>query len=105
MLILAAASSEGFVSTDRAVEIIQKPKLGTKQFLEESRVRICDVIKAANIAKSRIKKSSGEKRVDKEKDKICESCTSGYRVIAETLFSFNGHGPSLTGFPTVHNKT
>ena len=30
-----------------AVEIIQKPKLGTKQFLEESRVRICDVVKAA----------------------------------------------------------
>lgn len=30
-----------------AVEIIQKPKLGTKQFLEESRVEICDVVKAA----------------------------------------------------------
>ena len=30
-----------------AVEIIQKPKLGTKQFIEESRMRICDSIKAA----------------------------------------------------------
>ena len=30
-----------------AVEIIQKPSLGTKQFLEESRVRICDAVKAA----------------------------------------------------------
>jgi two-component system, chemotaxis family, protein-glutamate methylesterase/glutaminase len=30
-----------------AVEIIQKPKLGTKQFLEEARVRICDAVKAA----------------------------------------------------------
>lgn len=30
-----------------AVEIIQKPKMGTKQFLEESRIKICDVIKAA----------------------------------------------------------
>ncbi|MEO5376984.1 MAG: chemotaxis response regulator protein-glutamate methylesterase [Magnetococcus sp. DMHC-6] len=30
-----------------AVEIITKPKLGTKQFLEESRIRICDVVKAA----------------------------------------------------------
>ncbi|MBI5664674.1 MAG: chemotaxis response regulator protein-glutamate methylesterase [Nitrospirae bacterium] len=30
-----------------AVEIITKPRLGTKQFLEESRVRICDAIKAA----------------------------------------------------------
>ncbi|SNB44793.1 chemotaxis response regulator protein-glutamate methylesterase [Geobacter sp. DSM 9736] len=36
-----------------AVEIIQKPKLGTKQFLEESRVRICDTIKAAAHARIR----------------------------------------------------
>lgn len=31
-----------------AVEIIQKPKLGTKQFLEESKIRICDAVKAAS---------------------------------------------------------
>lgn len=30
-----------------AVEIITKPRLGTKQFLEESRVRICDAVRAA----------------------------------------------------------
>jgi two-component system chemotaxis response regulator CheB len=36
-----------------AVEIIQKPKLGTRQFLEESRVRICDVVKAASQARLR----------------------------------------------------
>ncbi|GAB6096337.1 chemotaxis response regulator protein-glutamate methylesterase [Desulfatiferula olefinivorans] len=30
-----------------AVEIIQKPTLGTRQFLEESRIRICDSVKAA----------------------------------------------------------
>lgn len=30
-----------------AVEIIAKPKLGTKEFFEESRVRICDVVKSA----------------------------------------------------------
>ena len=30
-----------------AVDIITKPRLGTKQFLEESRVTICDVIKGA----------------------------------------------------------
>ncbi|MFP4397090.1 MAG: response regulator, partial [Desulfonatronovibrio sp.] len=34
-----------------AVEIIEKPKMGTKQFLEESRVRICDAVKAASQAK------------------------------------------------------
>jgi len=30
-----------------AVEILLKPRLGAKQFLEESRIRICDVVKAA----------------------------------------------------------
>ncbi|WP_321478226.1 chemotaxis response regulator protein-glutamate methylesterase [uncultured Paludibaculum sp.] len=30
-----------------AVEVITKPKLGTKEFFEESRVKICDIVKAA----------------------------------------------------------
>lgn len=30
-----------------AIDIITKPNVGTKQFLEESRVRICDAVKAA----------------------------------------------------------
>ncbi len=37
-----------------AAEIITKPKLGTKHFLEESRIRICDAVKAAS--KTRVKK-------------------------------------------------
>jgi len=36
-----------------AVDIITKPKLGTKQFIEESRIRICDAVKAA--AKVRVR--------------------------------------------------
>jgi len=45
-----------------AVEIIQKPKLGVKQFLEESRIIICDTVKAAAEAKvTRI--SPGVKKV------------------------------------------
>jgi two-component system chemotaxis response regulator CheB len=34
-----------------AVEIVVKPRLDTRQFLEESRLRICDAIKAASQAK------------------------------------------------------
>ncbi len=34
-----------------AVDIIEKPKMGTKQFLEESKVRIRDVVKAAHLSK------------------------------------------------------
>lgn len=37
-----------------AVEIIQKPRLGTKQFLEESRISLCDAVKAA--AMTRVKR-------------------------------------------------
>jgi two-component system chemotaxis response regulator CheB len=37
-----------------AVEVITKPKLGTKQFIEESRIRICDAVKSA--AQVRVKK-------------------------------------------------
>ncbi len=36
-----------------AVDIISKPRIGARQFLEESKVRICDAIKAAVAAKVR----------------------------------------------------
>jgi len=36
-----------------AVEIINKPRLGTREFLEESRVRICDAVKSAAHARLR----------------------------------------------------
>jgi two-component system chemotaxis response regulator CheB len=45
-----------------AVEIVEKPKLGVKQFLEESRVRICDAVKAAS--RARPKRLSEFRRVD-----------------------------------------
>ena len=32
-----------------AVDIIQKPKVGTKEFIEESRVMICDAVRAAHL--------------------------------------------------------
>ncbi len=34
-----------------AVDIIQKPKVATKEFLEESRVTICDAVRAASMTK------------------------------------------------------
>jgi two-component system chemotaxis response regulator CheB len=36
-----------------AVDIIQKPRLGIKQFLEESKVLLCDAVRAAAMAKLR----------------------------------------------------
>jgi two-component system chemotaxis response regulator CheB len=60
-----------------AVEIITKPRLGTKQFLEESRVRICDAVKAASEA--RLGKISGRTHEVQPKltaDVIIEKSTS-----------------------------
>ncbi len=48
-----------------AVDIILKPKLGTKQFLQESKIRICDAVKAAS--KVRVKRISTKKRVAEKK--------------------------------------
>ncbi|RLD77130.1 MAG: chemotaxis response regulator protein-glutamate methylesterase [Bacteroidetes bacterium] len=39
-----------------AVEIITKPQMHTKEFIEESRIKICDIIKAAAV--SRLKRKS-----------------------------------------------
>lgn len=39
-----------------AVEIITKPQMNTKQFIEESRIRICDAVKAAGM--SRVKRKT-----------------------------------------------
>ncbi len=52
IVVCSSVSEEGSDNALRAVEygaieIIQKPKVGTRQYLEESRVAICDVVKAA----------------------------------------------------------
>ncbi len=39
-----------------AVELIQKPKMGTKHFLEESSIHICDAIKGAYLARNKVKR-------------------------------------------------
>ena len=68
-----------------AVDIIQKPKIGTKQFLEESRTTICDVVKAARFA--RVKKqvpsrSAGEHQVSPKltADVILSKPTGGHVI-------------------------
>ncbi len=52
VVICSSLADEGAQSTLRAldygaVEIIAKPKLGTKQFLEDSRITLCEAVKAA----------------------------------------------------------
>ncbi len=38
-----------------AVDIIEKPKMGTKSFFEESKVSICDAVRAASVARIKTK--------------------------------------------------
>ena len=45
-----------------AVEIVQKPRLGTKQFLEESTVRLCDAVRAAHLSRGRLRNYKGPSR-------------------------------------------
>lgn len=56
VVIVSSLAEKGSESAFRAmgygaVDIIQKPKMGTKHFLEESRITICDTVKAAAVAK------------------------------------------------------
>jgi two-component system chemotaxis response regulator CheB len=52
VVICSSLAEEGAQSTFRAleygaVEIVTKPRLGTKQFLEDSRIALCEAVKAA----------------------------------------------------------
>jgi two-component system chemotaxis response regulator CheB len=58
VVICSSLAEEGALSTLKALEygavdIITKPKLGTRQFLEESRVVLCESVKAAAAARLR----------------------------------------------------
>jgi two-component system chemotaxis response regulator CheB len=58
VVICSSLADEGALSTFRAleygaVEIVTKPRLGTRQFLEDSRVTLCQAVKAAAAARLR----------------------------------------------------
>jgi two-component system, chemotaxis family, protein-glutamate methylesterase/glutaminase len=61
VVIISSLTQEGTLTALKAleygaVEIITKPQLGTKTFLEESRIKLCDVVKAAAKANIKLKK-------------------------------------------------
>jgi len=67
-----------------AVEIITKPRVGTKQFLEESRIRICDAVKAA--AKTVVRKKPLVKALKPEPSLSADAMipTSSSRAMVQT---------------------
>jgi len=59
VVIISSLTAEGSLTALQAleygaVEIITKPQMGTKVFLEESRIKLCDIVKAA--AKAHLKR-------------------------------------------------
>jgi two-component system chemotaxis response regulator CheB len=86
VVICSSLADEGAQSTLRAldygaVEIIAKPRLGTRQFLEDSRTAICDIVKAA--ARARLVQPRVERNVEPKltADVILPQAT---RAMAET---------------------
>jgi len=73
VVICSSLAVEGDETTFRAleygaVEIITKPKIGTKVFLEESRIRIIDAVRAAASAKIRPMSGAGAVKVTPKLD-------------------------------------
>jgi two-component system chemotaxis response regulator CheB len=51
-----AGSESGMAALEKgAVDIITKPKLGTKEFFQESCIRICDAVKSAALTRNRVR--------------------------------------------------
>ncbi|WP_022664968.1 protein-glutamate methylesterase/protein-glutamine glutaminase [Desulfospira joergensenii] len=78
-----------------ALEILQKPNLGTKKFFEESKIRICDAIKAA--AMSKAKKISRPMKVTPKLTADAILPQPGSRAMVETTEKIIAVGASTGG--------
>lgn len=86
VVICSSLVEEGAQSTIRALEygavdIVAKPRLGTRQFLEESRIALCHVVKAAAAARIRSPRASQLVEPKLTADAILSRAT---RAMAET---------------------
>jgi two-component system, chemotaxis family, protein-glutamate methylesterase/glutaminase len=99
VVICSSLAEEGAQSTLQAldygaVEIITKPRLGTKQFLEDSRIDICDAVKAAAQAKLHTLRSSQTVEPKLTADAILSPAT---HAMAETTEKVVAIGASTGG--------
>ncbi len=82
-----------------AVDIITKPKMGTKQFIEESRIRICDSIKAAAAAKLKPVRALHEASPKYTADVIMEAPNS--KAMVQTTEKIVALGASTGGTEAI----
>lgn len=80
-----------------AVDIIQKPRMDTKKFLDESRVVICDAVKAA--AKVKVKRQSRQTTIsaDKKMNADVILAKAGSRAMIQTTETIVAVGASTGG--------
>ena len=95
----SSLAEEGAQSTFKAleygaVEIVTKPRLGTKQFLEDSRITLCQAVKAAAAAKLRILRPSHTVEPKLNADCILAEAT---HAMAETTEKVVAIGASTGG--------
>ena len=99
VVICSSLADEGAQSTFRAleygaVEIITKPKMGTKQFIEDSRIEICNVVKAA--AGARLRNLAPSHTVEPKLNADC-SLSPATHAMAETTEKVIAIGASTGG--------
>jgi len=99
VVICSSLAEEGAQSTFKAleygaVEIVTKPRLGTKQFLDDSRITLCNAVKAAAQAKPRILRPSHTVEPKLNADCIL---SPGTHAMAETTEKVVAIGASTGG--------
>ena len=99
VVICSSLAEEGTQSTFRALEygavdIITKPRLGTKQFLQESSTLLCEAVKAAAASRLRILRPSQTVEPKLNADCILSSAT---HAMAETTEKVVAIGASTGG--------
>jgi CheY-like chemotaxis protein len=99
VVICSSLADEGAQSTLRALEygaidIITKPRLGTKQFLEEARIEICEAVKAAACARPKSLRPSSKVEPKLTADAILPAAT---HAMAETTEKIVVIGASTGG--------
>jgi len=99
VVICSSLAGDGTQSTlealdSGAVDIITKPRMGTREFLEESRAQICDAVKAAADAKPRARRASPTVEPKLTADVILSAST---RSMAETTEKVIAVGASTGG--------
>ena len=99
VVICSSLAEEGAQSTLRALEygavdIITKPRMGSKQFLEESRITLCQSVKAAAAAQIRLLRPSHTVQPKLTADAILSTAT---HAMAETTEKVVAIGASTGG--------